>query len=615
MKKRLVILILFFLIVISLENFIGAQNCPSGDRFLKLSASTNAHAAKDTDPVVYSTALCYRDYFTVSGSIQGGGTTLLKLSANSNAHAEGPTQSNYLQAITFGDLKCELKTAFGSNTCQSVSGVSNPGSRILFLSAQTNAHLAIGSSSYQYELCCASTGTGANYNPPICNYNGACAGNEDAQNCEDCDGGGEICGNGVCRAGETNANCPSDCPAVCGDGVREGSEQCDAGANNGACPDHICSLSCTNNNCGGDGECTTSDGGRNEFVGAYLQTDSGPAQPERCIDSDTVQEIDCTLPVQEIDCPFGPGCVGSTSGDFNDLAYCSLCGNGVCDNDGLNRPFSAYNENAGNCADCGQCNHNNNQEGTEECDDGNLVEGDGCSNTCQKPNSCNTVCTLISGCGGSFSCDSSSLKCRNTACSTETDCTCSVAEVCSLSETWTHGAPPVSVEVCRDYSEVIEGNNRNDEVCVADCAVVAQSEADATGFINGRCEWDADQTECYFVGTSLTGDYCRIEYSSGSETCGEGQSTRQVTYKKLNEDGVVDPDNCPWDTSCGNTNPLDTENYGSCTTEIPCGRVVQLPFFGTAGAIGAVILIVLIYFLLVKNKKLKKRLHKKNKNI
>lgn len=41
---------------------------------------------------------------------------------------------------------------------------------------------------------------------------------------------------------------------VCGNGVTEGGEQCDAGAGNGTCP-ASCSLSCTNNNCCGNGIC------------------------------------------------------------------------------------------------------------------------------------------------------------------------------------------------------------------------------------------------------------------------------------------------------------------------------------------------------------------------
>lgn len=37
------------------------------------------------------------------------------------------------------------------------------------------------------------------------------------------------CPNGVCDAGENYANCPLDCPAVCGNGMKEGTEECDDG--------------------------------------------------------------------------------------------------------------------------------------------------------------------------------------------------------------------------------------------------------------------------------------------------------------------------------------------------------------------------------------------------
>ncbi len=86
-------------------------------------------------------------------------------------------------------------------------------------------------------------------------------------------GSGAVCGNGVkegtevCDTGANNGACPKTCsatcttnscsgsgsgseepPAVCGNGKKEGTETCDAGSSNGACP-RLCSATCTANTC------------------------------------------------------------------------------------------------------------------------------------------------------------------------------------------------------------------------------------------------------------------------------------------------------------------------------------------------------------------------------
>ena len=154
---------------------------------------------------------------------------------------------------------------------------------------------------------------------------------------------GGACGDLICQSNESCVNCPSDCICtLCGNGIREGSEQCDDGNSNtlDACPN------CTIAICG--------DGYRHVGVEECDRGSSGnwnvDAFEAGCTDS-------CRMPT---------------------------CGDGFCQQQ---VPATGYNESCNDCpSDCGSCPNlcgDNVVQTGEQCDDGNTTNGDGCSSACK----------------------------------------------------------------------------------------------------------------------------------------------------------------------------------------------------------------------------------------
>ncbi len=201
---------------------------------------------------------------------------------------------------------------------------------------------------------------------------GACCGNdacepqsgETCATCEvDC---GDCCGNGACEPGlgEDCGVCPVDCGdcADCGDGTCVKGETC------ASCPVD-CGQCCGNGNCQfGFGEtCATCPGDCGECCGddtcdkSLGETcDSCPADCGQCCGDAWCQAQygeDCQS------CPLDCG---------------ACCGDGQC--------TAGHGEDCESCeVDCGLCPPvcgDGIAEQDEQCDDGNLVNDDGCSNTC-----------------------------------------------------------------------------------------------------------------------------------------------------------------------------------------------------------------------------------------
>jgi cysteine-rich repeat protein len=161
-----------------------------------------------------------------------------------------------------------------------------------------------------------------------------------------------FCGDGNCSGGENGVNCPEDC-AVCGNGILEPGEECDDGNNT---PGDGCSNNCREENYCGNGICGPGENGLN-CPDDCAVCGNGVLEPgEECDDGNLIP---------------GDGCSATCTQE-------NYCGNGICDpgENGLNCPDD--------CAVCG----NGVLEPGEECDDGNIIPGDGCSATCTLESFC-----------------------------------------------------------------------------------------------------------------------------------------------------------------------------------------------------------------------------------
>ena len=304
------------------------------------------------------------------------------------------------------------------------------------------------------------------------------------KNGESCSSNTAICGSGRCERVMTNPLCSSECDrvsGVCGNGVKEGAEQCDEGAKN----------SNEANACRAGTE-----SGRPACVFAYcgdLVIDRG----EECDDGNTIAKDGCTHCLIDF-CGNGRLDAGETCDDGSTV-----------NNDGCSEWCLLENI-------CG----NANREGEEECDDGNAGSGDGCSAEClfeycgdaipqpglgeecdegsqngDDPGSCRVTCQLPS-CGDA-------IKDQNEACDPAKHCTHNPMQSCT-------GDEDCSLGICDMPFGAIQGT------CSADSSKSCSSDA---GCLLGECRvldtksCAANCTEKPVCGDSLT---------HGSEQCDDG---------------------------------------------------------------------------------------------
>ena len=194
----------------------------------------------------------------------------------------------------------------------------------------------------------------------------------------------------------------------------------------------------------------------------------------------------------------------------------------------------------------------------EECDDGNNINGDGCSSTCEKPENCNEQCVASIGCDGGFSCEGGF--CRNSACSSEIDCVCATCGDGNLD----------SGEECDD------GNSINGDGCNADCTkpdscndVCVDSIGCEGGFdcVSGSCRNSACSSEIDCIcsacgdGNLDSGEEC----DDGNNVSGDGCDSDCTKPDSCN-DVCVGIIGCDGGFDCVGGNCRNS----SCSSEVDC---------------------------------------------
>ena len=228
-------------------------------------------------------------------------------------------------------------------------------------------------------------------NPPFCSAVSQC------QNCG-------IGSPSVCAAPETCAICPQDCCPTCYNGVPDAAYRCDVPANCASCSG--CAPCCGNN--------------VREGTGPTGELCDGTDISEDCADlglgtGPLTCAADCTYVTDQCDTcgngQFDPGEEECEPG-INDSQTCEdLMGFGfdhgtpVCQTSGPNR--CTYD--TSDCSNCG----NRNVEGSEQCDDGNFVDSDGCTNDCRNCTYSGLVPVNPQVCGGQCGSVGSFFQCSN----------------------------------------------------------------------------------------------------------------------------------------------------------------------------------------------------------
>lgn len=344
------------------------------------------------------------------------------------------------------------------------------------------------------DACDPATGCTHANNTADCDDNDACT---EGDKCAagTCVGGNDICpvtcGDAVCEAPETCADCAQDCgecPPVCGDGTCNGDETpetCseDCLVANNCCVDHG-GLGCTDPTieacvCAEDSWCCENEW--DSYCVGEVEEFGCSVCVAVCGDSSCNGDETCdTCPA---DCGVCPVCGdGTCNGDeecdvcVDDCGVCPFCGDGNCDLD--------VDEDCNSCeADCGACDFCPGYGGTDTC--------------CQNSNPCGYDEGYWCDCSGT--CEWEKTECLEEGCG---DGTCSTADYENC------GTCSADCGVC-DYCPGYTGTSYS-------CVTGNPSGWDDDGYCDcdGACEWD--KLDCM---EHVCGDGTCYSHDEDCETC------------------------------------------------------------------------------------------------
>ncbi len=413
-------------------------------------------------------------------------------------------------------------------------------------------------------------------------------------------GVGEVCDDGNTMDGD---GCSADCMTgpVCGDGVANGGEVCDDGNTDSG---DGCSGDCTSDEtCGNsitdpgeecdDGNTTAGDGCSDTC--AIERCGNGSVEgTEECDDGNAMNgdgcEDDCTFScAMDSDCDDGMVCNGTETCDTT----AHTCTAGTMASNGTSCGSGMVCR-AGVCAMpvCG----NSIVEGSETCDDGNSMNGDGCDNDCTYSCTMTSDCDDGMACNGAETCNTSTHVCTNPA-DLADGTSCGGGNVCRGGSCVAPSCGNTIVETGEDCDD---GNSTNGDGCDNDCtySCTAAADCDDGDLCNGveSCNTTthvcaggssaSDGTVCDRDGMTSTRDIC-LSMTCVASSCGDTFVDDTMGGTEDCDDGnSTNGDGCDNDCTFSCTADGDCADGNTCNGTETCNTTAHTCASGTAAADG-----------------------------